>query len=98
VGPNLTDDYWIHGGGIKNVYATIKNGVPAKGMISWQLVFSPKQIQEIASYVLSLRGTNPLNAKKPEGQIYTETDSTSIARGAAGSDSTGVQQKKMQGI
>ena len=55
------------GGSIKNVYATIKNGVPAKGMISWQLVFTPKQIQEIASYVLSLQGTNPPNAKKPEG-------------------------------
>ena len=98
VGPNLTDDYWIHGGGINNVYATIKNGVPAKGMISWQLVFSPKQIQEIASYVLSLRGTTPLNAKKPEGQLYTETDSTGTATGAAGSESTGGQKKEMRGI
>jgi cbb3-type cytochrome c oxidase subunit III len=59
VGPNLTDRYWIHGGGIKNVYSTIKNGVPAKGMISWQLVFTPKQIQELASYVLSLGGRIP---------------------------------------
>jgi len=72
VGPNLTDDFWIHGGGIKNVYNTIKKGVPAKGMISWQLVFSPKQIQEIASYVLSLHGTLPPNAKKPEGDKYVE--------------------------
>jgi cytochrome c oxidase cbb3-type subunit III len=70
VGPNLTDDYWIHGGGITNVYATIKQGVPAKGMISWQLVFTPKQIQEIASYVLSLRGTNPPAAKKAEGDLF----------------------------
>jgi mono/diheme cytochrome c family protein len=72
VGPNLTDQYWIHGGGIKNVYATIKNGVPEKGMISWKLVFTPKEIQQIASYVLSLQGTNPPNGKKPEGTIYTE--------------------------
>jgi len=71
VGPNLTDEYWIHGGGITNVYAVVKNGVPAKGMISWQLVFTPKQIQEVASYVLSLEGTNPPGAKKPEGQKYT---------------------------
>ncbi len=70
VGPNLTDDYWIHGGGITNVYATIKKGVPAKGMISWQLVFSPKQIQEIASYVLSLRGTDPPAAKMAEGDLF----------------------------
>lgn len=72
VGPNLTDQYWIHGGGIKNVFATIKNGVPEKGMISWKLVFTPKEIQQIASYVLSLQGTNPPNGKKPEGTIYTE--------------------------
>ena len=69
VGPNLTDRYWIHGGTIKNVYTTIKMGVPAKGMISWQLVFTPKQIQELASYVLTLQGTNPLNGKKPEGNL-----------------------------
>jgi cytochrome c oxidase cbb3-type subunit III len=74
VGPNLTDDYWIHGGGIRNVYTTIKQGVPAKGMISWQLVFTPKQIQEIASFVLSLHGTNPPGAKKPEGQPYVEKE------------------------
>jgi cytochrome c oxidase cbb3-type subunit 3 len=72
VGPNLTDDYWIHGGGIRNVFSTIKQGVPAKGMISWQLVFTPKQLQELASYVLSLRGTNPPGAKKAEGQLYVE--------------------------
>ena len=72
VGPNLTDQYWIHGGAITHVYATIKNGVAAKGMISWQLVFTPKQMQEIASYVLSLQGTNPPNAKKQEGTLYVE--------------------------
>lgn len=68
VGPNLTDRYWLHGGTIRDVYSTIKHGVPAKGMISWQLVFTPKQIQEIASYVLSLQGTNPPGAKPPEGK------------------------------
>lgn len=72
VGPNLTDEFWIHGGGIKNVYTTIKKGVPAKGMISWELVFSQKQIQNIGSYVLSLKGTNPLGGKAPEGQKYIE--------------------------
>jgi cytochrome c oxidase cbb3-type subunit III len=79
VGPNLTDQFWIHGGGIKNVYTTIKMGVPAKGMISWQLVFTPKQIQEIASYVLSLQGTNPVNGKKPEGTLYVPpADTTKV--------------------
>ncbi|MFA3782304.1 cbb3-type cytochrome c oxidase N-terminal domain-containing protein [Melioribacteraceae bacterium 4301-Me] len=78
VGPNLTDDYWIHGGGIKNIFKTIKYGVPQKGMISWQTQLDPKKIQEVASYVISLHGTNPSNAKPPEGQKWVETsDSTS---------------------
>lgn len=72
VGPNLTDDYWIHGGGIKNVFATISNGVPAKGMISWKAQLNPKQIQQTASYVLTLHGTKPPNGKAPEGNIYKE--------------------------
>lgn len=86
VGPNLTDEFWIHGGGIKNVYTTIKKGVPSKGMISWELVFSQKQIQNIGSYVLSLQGTNPPGGKAPEGQKYVEPV-------AAASDT--LQQKKM---
>ncbi len=84
VGPNLTDDYWIHGGGIKNVYATIKNGVPEKGMISWKLVFTPRQIQQIASYVLSLRGTHPAAPKAPQGDLYVEKDTTAVTNAAAG--------------
>jgi cytochrome c oxidase cbb3-type subunit 3 len=76
VGPNLTDSYWLNGGSIRSVYRTVKMGVPAKGMISWQLVFSPKQIQEIASFILSLQGTNPPNAKKPEGVLFAAQDST----------------------
>lgn len=70
VGPNLTDKYWIHGGGIKNIFTTISNGVPAKGMPTWSSKFNPKQIQEVASYVMSLQGTHPANAKPPEGNLY----------------------------
>ncbi|MFO7447864.1 MAG: cbb3-type cytochrome c oxidase N-terminal domain-containing protein [Ignavibacteriaceae bacterium] len=79
VGPNLTDDYWIHGGGIKNVFKVIKYGVPAKGMISWQTQLNPKQIQEVASYILTMHGTNPPNAKQPEGEKYVPQDSLSRA-------------------
>jgi mono/diheme cytochrome c family protein len=81
VGPNLTDDFWIHGGGIKNVFATISNGVPAKGMITWKAQMNPKQIQLVASYILTLHGTNPPNGKAPEGQPYKEEavkDSTKV--------------------
>jgi len=72
VGPNLTDKYWIHGGGIKNVFKTIKYGVVEKGMISWQTQLNANQMQDVASYVLSLQGTNPAAPKSPEGEIWEE--------------------------
>jgi len=78
VGPNLTDDYWIHGGGIKNIFKTIKYGVPAKGMITWGTQMNPKKMQEVASYVISLHGTNPPNAKPPEGQLWFDSSQTKI--------------------
>jgi len=74
IGPNLTDDYWIHGGGIKNVFSVTKYGVPEKGMISWQSILSPKQIQEVASYVISLHGKPTANPKQPEGELWKESE------------------------
>jgi len=79
VGPNLTDDYWIHGGGVKNIFKIIKYGVVAKGMISWQSQLSPKQMQDVSSYIISLHGTTPANPKAPEGTIWKESDSTAVA-------------------
>ncbi len=70
VGPNLTDDYWIHGGDIKNVFKTIRYGINA--MPQWQNTYSNKEIAQVASYVKSLKGTNPANAKAPQGTLYTE--------------------------
>lgn len=67
VGPNLTDKYWLHGGTIKDVFKTIKLGVPEKGMISWEKTMNAQQISDIANYVLSLQGTNPAGAKAPQG-------------------------------
>lgn len=72
VGPNLTDDYWIHGGGIKNIFKIIKYGVPAKGMISWQTQLDPKKIQAVSSYIIKMHGTNPQNPKMPEGDKWEE--------------------------
>ena len=84
-GPNLTDAYWLHGGDIKSVFKTITYGVTSKGMVSWKNQFTPSQIQGIASYVLSLQGSNPPGAKAPEGNLMTigASDST-----ATKSDST----------
>jgi len=72
IGPNMTDEYWIHGGGIKNIFKVIKYGVPEKGMISWQSQLTPSDMQKVASYILTLEGTNPANAKEPQGEIWKE--------------------------
>jgi cytochrome c oxidase cbb3-type subunit III len=71
VGPNLTDEYWIHGGSIKDVFSVIKNGVIEKGMIPWKTQMKPAEMQDVASYVLSLVGTTPANPKAAEGEKYT---------------------------
>ncbi len=90
IGPNLTDDYWIHGGGVVNVFKTVKYGVPVKGMISWQNQLNPKQIQAVSNYILTLKGTNPPNAKQSEGTIYT--DSTAVKTDSVKTDSTKIKK------
>jgi cytochrome c oxidase cbb3-type subunit 3 len=67
VGPNLTDDYWIHGGDIQSIFKTIKYGVVEKGMKSWQTDISPSQMAQVSSYIKSLNGTNPANPKEKQG-------------------------------
>jgi cytochrome c oxidase cbb3-type subunit III len=76
VGPNLTDEYWLHGGSIHDVFKTIKYGYPDKGMQSWEKMFSPGEIRNIASYVKSLQGTKPANGKAPQGDVYQEEGGT----------------------
>ena len=71
VGPNLTDEYWIHGGDIKDVFTVVKYGVVEKGMIPWQDQLSPEQMQQVSSYVLTLQGTTPANPKEPQGEKFT---------------------------
>lgn len=82
VGPNLTDKYWLHGGSIGEVFHTITNGVPDKGMQAWGKTFSPADIKNLASYVLSLQGSNPANAKAPQGNLYEpgKSDSTVVKK------------------
>lgn len=71
IGPNLTDDFWIHGGRIDSVAYTIQNGVAAKGMPTWGNQFSDDQIKTLAAYVKSIRGSNPANAKAAQGVLDT---------------------------
>ena len=86
VGPNMTDAYWIHGGGIKNVFKTIKYGVPQKGMISWQSQLKPSEMQAVASYILTMQGTDPPNQKEPQGEIWVEEDEAAPAEEAPASE------------
>lgn len=73
IGPNLTDDYWILGGGIKNIYRTIaEGGRPGKGMVAWKSELKPSEMAQVSSYVMSLHGTNPPDAKAEEGELWTE--------------------------
>ncbi|MBP1224906.1 cbb3-type cytochrome c oxidase N-terminal domain-containing protein [Flavobacterium sp. 1355] len=73
IGPNLTDDHWILGGGIKNLFHTITNGGrDGKGMISWKGTLKPKEIQKVASYILSLQGSNPKDPKAPDGEVWVD--------------------------
>jgi cytochrome c oxidase cbb3-type subunit 3 len=67
VGPNLTDDSWIHGGTVNAIFKTIKYGVPEKGMIAWEKTLTPKQTSDLSNFILSLQGTNPTNPKAPQG-------------------------------
>lgn len=72
VGPNLTDNYWLHGNDIKDIFKTIKYGVPEKGMKSWKEDFSPKKIAQLASFIVSIHGTKPASPKAPQGELYEE--------------------------
>lgn len=89
VGPNLTDAYWVHGGGVKDIFKTIKYGWPDKGMKAWKEDFSPMQISQLTTFIKTLAGTNPPNGKEKQGDLYTETP-------AAVSDSTAVGADSLQ--
>jgi cytochrome c oxidase cbb3-type subunit III len=69
IGPNLTDDYWLHGGAIEQIHKTVVDGVLEKGMPPWGKVLKPNQLDAVVAYVYTLRGTNPPNPKEPQGDV-----------------------------
>ena len=84
IGPNLTDDYWILGGGIKNIFKTIHDGGrDGKGMVSWVGILKPSEMQQVASYIMTLNGTNPADAKAAEGDVWKEEGAVPTEEGAA---------------
>ena len=70
IGPNLTDDFWIHGGGLPDIQRVVTEGVLEKGMIAWRGQLTPDQINAVSAYIWTLRGTNPPNPKEPQGEKY----------------------------
>ncbi len=82
IGPNLTDEYWIHGGSVQNIFATIKNGVVEKGMPAWGKAMSAKDVKAATFYIMSLQGSKPADAKAPQGEFYKQEvvkpDSTKV--------------------
>jgi cytochrome c oxidase cbb3-type subunit 3 len=91
IGPNLTDPNWILGGGIKNVFHTITNGGrDGKGMVAWKETLKPKEIQMVASYVLSLQGSNPKDPKAPDGEVWVDDTKPATASTTATTDTTKV--------
>ncbi len=85
IGPNLTDEYWLHGGEITSIFKTIKNGVVEKGMPAWGKSMSPQDVRDVAFFVMSLQGTKPDDAKGPQGEIYkpvkTSADTARVQAG-----------------
>lgn len=75
IGPNLTDEHWILGGGIKNVFNTIsEGGRSGKGMVPWKNELKPLEMAQVASYVLTFQGTTPAEPKAAEGEIWIDPE------------------------
>ncbi|MCE2613973.1 c-type cytochrome [Flavobacteriaceae bacterium D16] len=91
IGPNLTDEHWILGGGIKNVFNTISEGGRAgKGMVPWKQSLKPSEIAQVGSYLLTFQGTTPANPKAPEGEVWV--DENAPAEGDAPEESVPEQE------
>ncbi len=70
IGPNLTDDRWIHGGSVEQIFQTVAKGWPAKGMPPWGRALTPDELAAVVSYVRSLQGSNPPGPRAPEGDVF----------------------------
>lgn len=82
IGPNLTDEYWLHGGTIGKIYSTIEVGMVEKGMPAWGKNMSPKDVRDLSFYIMSLQGTKPEVPKAPQGELFkmeiVPSDSTQV--------------------
>jgi len=94
IGPNLTDAYWISGGGIKDIFRVVsEGGRPGKGMIAWNQLLKPAEMAQVSSYILKFQGTTPAEPKAPEGELWTpqNTEESTSEINEVETDSTQVQ-------
>lgn len=71
IGPNLTDDRWLHGGSVEQVFQSIAKGWPAKGMPPWGRALTPAELAALVSYIRGAQGSAPPNPRAPEGDPFT---------------------------
>lgn len=69
IGPNLTDQSWVHGKGtLMDIYQVVADGVPEKGMPAWNRQLTPAELRQVVAFVGTLRGKN-MPGKDPEGTL-----------------------------
>ncbi len=95
IGPNLTDNYWLHGGDFQSIFDTVHEGVSGTSMIAWKNVLTPVQIRDVSSYIQTLVGTTPANPKAPEGELY-EPSEMSVDQVEASADTVATETDSLQ--
>lgn len=98
IGPNMADDYWIHGGEIEDIFSVVKYGVLDKGMVPWEQSMTPGQIAEVSNYILSLRGTNPPNPKEPQGEKVEYRSEGAEVSAEEGAEQESVEASAEEGL
>ena len=83
IGPNLADDHWLHGGQLMDVYRTVREGVPSKGMLAWERQLRPAELLAVSAHVGGLLGSDPPNAKAPQGDQVERLAPEPVAEGEA---------------
>jgi cytochrome c oxidase cbb3-type subunit 3 len=78
IGPNLTDEFWLHGGKPTDILRTVRIGVPDKGMLAWGPQLGEEKVRAVTAYVLTIVDTNVPGGKEPQGEKVAGTN------GAAG--------------
>ena len=81
IGPNLTDQYWLHGGQLMDVYGTVRDGVPTKGMVAWERQLRPAELMAVSAYVGDLLGSDPPNPKAAQGDAFDRLPPADLSSG-----------------